>query len=494
MSMNNDPTTTAAQNSREATKRLAQQGQWKTPPLPVFAAGGIVGPAAAAPEATTSALSTQAPIPLPTTLPATPDEYARMLQEAYKRGAEAAARAQKQSGDEDDLRASAAPAAAYSSPAPVAGAVASSSHAPHGQFVHHATAPTTAVPPGHPNAAAAAMHAKAANNYNFPTSSSAVPTAAAAVPPHTNYAAAPVRPQAVAPPPPSSMRNHINATVNTVHHSMSMPEISSYHHHQEASANANDEEEKRKKRLARNRASARLRRLKKKNLVDSYEGEVGILEAALSKLRSHKWSSDNNNNNNNHEALIEALSMERGQQPLTAESRRELIQSIVTQQKEQVSNLMECQMENWMLSCLADAMLHSPSDADGHGNANDDTTDEEMKELTTELQDILQLTPDQLTRIQQSSQGCIREIQDLCTVEECLDAILNNRWLLDEGVDEVASQFTSILNPSQLSKFLLWTDHNADAIEKLDYVNVGMGVENGPVFEFGVDEGMDGGE
>ena len=64
----------------------------------------------------------------------------------------------------------------------------------------------------------------------------------------------------------------------------------------------------------------------------------------------------------------------------------------------------------------------------------------------------------------------------------------------DEGVDEVASQFTSILNPSQLSKFLLWTDHNADAIEKLDYVNVGVGVENGPVFEFGVDEGMDGGE
>ena len=103
-----------------------------------------------------------------------------------------------------------------------------------------------------------------------------------------------------------------------------MPEIASYHHH-EANANANNEEEKRKNRLARNRVSARLRRLKKKNLVghffiyfkyafgvcifvvvdyfkhiilsinissltqiDSYEGEVGILEAALSKLQSHK--------------------------------------------------------------------------------------------------------------------------------------------------------------------------------------------------------------
>ncbi|KAL3800681.1 hypothetical protein HJC23_006143 [Cyclotella cryptica] len=111
-------------------------------------------------------------------------------------------------------------------------------------------------------------------------------------------------------------------------------------------------------------------------------------------------------------------------------------------------------------------MPFSPSNGDGNGNALNDTTDEEMKELTTELQDILQLTPNQLTQIQQSLQGCIHEIQDLCTVEECPDAILNNRWLFDEGVDEVASQFTSIMNPLQLSKFLLWTDHNADANEK----------------------------
>ena len=120
-----------------------------------------------------------------------------------------------------------------------------------------------------------------------------------------------------------------------------------------SNANANNKEKKRKKRLTRNRASARLRKLKKKNLVghffiyfkyafgvcifvvvdyfkhiilsinmsslsqiDSYEGEVGILKPALSKLRSHKWTADNHN----REALIKALSMECGQQPLTAKS------------------------------------------------------------------------------------------------------------------------------------------------------------------------------
>jgi hypothetical protein len=46
--------------------------------------------------------------------------------------------------------------------------------------------------------------------------------------------------------------------------SKSMPDMASY---QASLADVNDEEEKRKKRLARNRASARLRRLKKKNLV-----------------------------------------------------------------------------------------------------------------------------------------------------------------------------------------------------------------------------------
>ena len=51
---------------------------------------------------------------------------------------------------------------------------------------------------------------------------------------------------------------------------MSMPDISSYAAQQDA------EEAKRRKRLARNRASARLRRLKKKNLVSRVHSLVVI--------------------------------------------------------------------------------------------------------------------------------------------------------------------------------------------------------------------------
>lgn len=52
------------------------------------------------------------------------------------------------------------------------------------------------------------------------------------------------------------------------------------------------DEEKRRKRLARNRASARLRRLRKKNLVESYESEVGVLEGSLKKLKQVRWGED----------------------------------------------------------------------------------------------------------------------------------------------------------------------------------------------------------
>ena len=242
------------------------------------------------------------------------------------------------------------------------------------------------------------------------------------------------------------------------------------------------EESKRAKRLARNRASARLRRLKKKNLVDAYEAEVGVLTAALAKLRAHRWGAGID-----HEQLVDALSMERGNQPLDAEQRRELIQSLVLQQKEMAENLLEEQLENWLLAEMVGGNL-SAADARSAMSGSDA---DELNRLTSELDSVLRLTPDQKSRIQQSSTGCVEEVNALFTVVDCLDRIHKNEWLLDTGVDDVAGQFTSILNPAQLSKFLLWADHNKDQIDQLDYLNVPPGgPASEPIFEFGIDEGL----
>ena len=72
-------------DGREATKKLAQQGQWRTPPLPSSRGAYVPPVTAVVVDAAASA----------SRIPTTPDEYARMLHEAYKRGAEAGARAQQ---------------------------------------------------------------------------------------------------------------------------------------------------------------------------------------------------------------------------------------------------------------------------------------------------------------------------------------------------------------------------------------------------------------
>jgi hypothetical protein len=399
----------------EATKRFAQRGQWRTPPLPAFAACANGTPSSSS-----------------NNLPTTPDEYARMLQEAYKRGAEAGARARHPNE--------------FIVPSPTV------------QYAPLSMTGPMIVARKRLDTIPAAPVSSQINVADYSTST--------------------------APPAVPSGESRLANTA----HSKSLPDMTSY---QASLAHANDEEDKRKKRLARNRASARLRRLKKKNLVDSYEGEVGILESALSKLRSHIWGS----NVIDHDALIEALSMERGQQPLTLEKRRATVQSILAQQREQVASLIECQLENWVLCTIADEA--SALSLEGMYRCSYAETflavsnnNEEIAQISSELKSLLNLTPRQLSHINQSSFGCAHEVQDLFTVDSCLQSIQLNEWLLERGVDDVAETFTSILNPNQRSKFLLWSDHNGDPIEHLDYVNVLVGDGNGPMFEFGVDEGL----
>jgi len=124
-------------------------------------------------------------------------------------------------------------------------------------------------------------------------------------------------------------------------------------------------------------------------------------------------------------------------------------------------------MENWLLCSLA-----NPDAAVAGSAAESDDGGEEMAQITSELRSLLDLAPEQLAIIEECSRGCVHEVRDLFAVDDCLRSIHSNEWLLDEGVDGVAGQLTGILNQTQLSKFLLWSDHNAESIERLDYVNV----------------------
>ena len=224
--------------------------------------------------------------------------------------------------------------------------------------------------------------------------------------------------------------------------------------------------------------------------VESYEGEVGVLETSLAKLRAHRWGVGTD-----PEALLEALSMDRGQQTITPLQRKELIQNLLRQQQEQVRNVLECQLETYTLGWVArqseqqGGIVAPPSGTNGE--------EKEMDLLASELQSVLQLTPDQKKQLQTATEGMEEERRAVQVVDTSLSALLSNEWLMNTGIQECTNQFTGILNPTQLSKFLLWSDANSESIDQLDYVNAppaNSQPSSAPMFVFGMEEGHHGDE
>lgn len=275
--------------------------------------------------------------------------------------------------------------------------------------------------------------------------------------------------------------------------STSLPNISSY-----AARASHQEDEKRSKRLARNRASARQRRLKKKNLVESYEGEVKVLSSCLEKLQNHNWG-NGNNNNKGHDILLQALSMDRGGQQhvnWSVEERNESITDVLKQQCEHVDSLLDVQSEFMMLSWFLEQQQGQQDQRD--------TIDDDEKEVCAELEQLLQLSTAQKQQLNQSlnnkdnntSSTVQSEYESLTTIKQCLTSLLENEHLINPAVDDHTNELMSIFHPTQLSRFLLWTDHNSDAIDQLDYVNAnragvsssGGDVGHAPKFVFGIDD------
>ena len=240
---NSDMGSTA--NDAAAAKRQALTGQWRTPPLPVFPSMSVPAAAAAGHHhhyqqqeqqqvmepSIDIAMNVQHPgAPHNITLPESTDDYAKALQEAYRRGAQAAAAMQQQQ------QVSTTMSNAVSCP----------------NFHQH-------LPLGTTKTTTTTAHESFTTN---------VPTTTV-----TTEQQQPIRLLA---PNPLTNNNMIlggggvgvvalphssSLPENSTSRSFSLPDMASY------AARAQVEEEKRKKRLARNRASARLRRLRKKNLV-----------------------------------------------------------------------------------------------------------------------------------------------------------------------------------------------------------------------------------
>jgi hypothetical protein len=437
----------SAESIAEANKRTALAGQWRTPPTPFFASGyeqqvkleaeaAMSNPVVPVPV-TTSTVEVTVPAPaieVPQ-LPHSTEDYAKALQEAYRRGAEAAARAAAQQ-------------------------MASVTSCPD---LQHQASETSLMPPPAILPAATSDPSIAATEQQHP-----MQVQVQMVHHHHHHHVAPgaAAPATLAPPPPQQQQavavppvaSTLPTKAQQTHQqrSVSLPDMSSYA--------AQQEEEKRQKRLARNRASARLRRLRKKNLVDAYETEVGFLEKTIQQLQQHEWGATNSAS-----ALAEALGMDRGQQRLTAAERCQAATDILSQQLQFLQQLEDLMQEQYVLQQMALCTV-TGSESDWK-----------------DLQDTLQLSPEQCQQLVQQSAGWDDEWNALQTVKTSLQAMKENDWLWNEGCSSVADQFLSILHNNQISKFLLWADHNAETIEELDGVHAVNAVADSPIFQFGVD-------
>lgn len=219
--------------------------------------------------------------------------------------------------------------------------------------------------------------------------------------------------------------------------------------------------------------------------VDAYETEVGILEKTLQHLKAHEWgvpttgpaaAAGGNNSEKSHQSLLEALCMDRGQQVISSEQRAQQCQDILEQQLQQMELLRQVQFEQQLLAAAS------------RGEHKDE--DPDLAEMAEELNQVLGLSGDQKTKLQEGSKGLDEEMTALDTVFSSLVMMKENEWLLNQGVQDITDQLTSILHKNQMSKFLLWADANVEAIDNLDHVHAAPKADDhpqGPLFVFGVE-------
>jgi hypothetical protein len=216
--------------------------------------------------------------------------------------------------------------------------------------------------------------------------------------------------------------------------------------------------------------------------VDAYETEVGILEKTLQHLKAHEWGVPTNapagaaDSEKSHQSLLEALCMDRGQQVISSEQRAQQCQDILEQQLQQMELLRQVQFEQQLLAA-ASSSEHKDEDP-------------ELAEMARELNQVLGLSDDQKAQLQENSRGLDEEMTALETVFSSLVMMKENEWLLNQGVQDITDQLTSILHKNQMSKFLLWADANVEAIDQLDHVHAAPKSDEhpqGPLFVFGVE-------
>ncbi|KAK1936616.1 hypothetical protein P3T76_010051 [Phytophthora citrophthora] len=211
-----------------------------------------------------------------------------------------------------------------------------------------------------------------------------------------------------------------------------------------------EEDDRRQRRLERNRASARVRREKKKGMVETYEGEVSKLESSLNMLKNHEFGTGN------AEELATALEYSSGEHLrhalMSKEAKMELMARILGQHSRNTdafrAQIRRANAENQALIAVA--------------------TDN--SELFRSLRAQLGLTPEQCQHLARLAIPASDEARKLDAIRKCFSALRAHDWLYVPGIETILHQSRNTMTPHQFQKFLSWSVENRPSIDRLQFV------------------------
>ncbi|KAE8898113.1 hypothetical protein PF005_g7634 [Phytophthora fragariae] len=207
-----------------------------------------------------------------------------------------------------------------------------------------------------------------------------------------------------------------------------------------------EEDDRRQRRLERNRASARVRREKKKGMVETYEGEVSKLESSLNMLKNHQFGTGN------AEELATALQYSSGEHlrhaQMSKEAKMELMARILGHHSRNTDAIRRANAENQALIAVAS----------------------DNSEFSQALRAQLGLTEDQCQRLASLAVPASEEARKLDAIRKCFSALRAHDWLYVPGIETILHQSRNTMTPHQFQKFLSWSVENRPSIDQLQFV------------------------
>ncbi|KAL4086364.1 hypothetical protein PRIC1_014491 [Phytophthora ramorum] len=208
-----------------------------------------------------------------------------------------------------------------------------------------------------------------------------------------------------------------------------------------------EEDDRRQRRLERNRASARVRREKKKGMVETYEGEVSKLESSLNMLKSHEFGTGN------AEELATALEYSSGEHlrhaQMSKDAKMELMARILGQHSRDTDAIRRANAENQALIAV------------GSDNS----------EFSLSLRAQLGLTDEQCQQLASLVVPTSEEARKLDAIRKCFSALRAHDWLYVPGIETILHQSRNTMTPQQFQRFLSWSVENQPSIDQLQFVS-----------------------